>query len=76
MVEETPDGILINPPVTPRKGIRLNGWDDHRIVMAMAVADAALELESTIENYESVSKSYPRFFDDMAGLGYRVVGVE
>ncbi|MGC8661227.1 MAG: 3-phosphoshikimate 1-carboxyvinyltransferase [Nitrososphaeria archaeon] len=75
-VEEAPDGITINPPANPRKGIRLNGWNDHRIVMAMAVADAALELGSTIENYESVSKSYPRFFDDMASLGYRVVAVE
>lgn len=60
----------------PRRGIKLNGWNDHRIVMAMAVADAALELGSTIEGYETVRKSYPRFFDDMAGLGYRVVYVE
>ncbi|MCL4344384.1 MAG: 3-phosphoshikimate 1-carboxyvinyltransferase [Nitrososphaerota archaeon] len=75
-VEEAPDGITISPPLTPRKGIKLNGWNDHRIVMAMSVADAALELGSTIENYENVSKSYPRFFDDMAALGYRVVPVE
>ncbi|MEM3810735.1 MAG: 3-phosphoshikimate 1-carboxyvinyltransferase, partial [Conexivisphaerales archaeon] len=76
IVEESPDSITIAPPVNPRKGIKLNGWNDHRIVMAMSVADAALELGSTIENYENVSKSYPRFFEDMAGLGYRVVPVE
>jgi len=75
-VEENEDGITVNPPVEPRRGIKLNGWNDHRIVMAMAVADAALELGSTIEGYETVRKSYPRFFDDMAGLGYRVVYVE
>jgi len=75
-VEQAPDGLLINPPEAPRKGIMLNGWNDHRVVMALAVADAALELKSTIENYESVKKSYPRFFDDMAALGYKVIMVE
>ena len=75
-VEQAPDGLLINPPEVPRRGIMLNGWNDHRVVMALAVADAALELKSTIENYESVKKSYPRFFEDMAALGYRVMRVE
>jgi len=67
------DGVRIAPPEHPKRGVRLNGWSDHRVVMALSVLDAALELGSTIEGRDAVRKSYPGFFMDLGLLG---VGVE
>lgn len=51
----------------PRK--ILNGFGDHRIVMATSVL---LSLTGgSIEGCESVSKSYPRFFKDLEKLGIK-----
>lgn len=48
----------------------LDGWADHRIVMACAVALSVLG--GTVCGCEAVAKSYPAFFDDLAGLGIDV----
>jgi len=50
------------------KGAEVHGWDDHRIVMAMAVAGMVAG-ETTIDNVESVSISYPGFFEDLKRIG-------
>ncbi len=70
---EFEDGLSVTPPKRPIRGASLNGWDDHRVVMALAVADAALELGSVIDGYENVSKSYPNFFNELSKNGYRAV---
>jgi 3-phosphoshikimate 1-carboxyvinyltransferase len=49
------------------KWAKLNGWKDHRIVMALSVA--SLTCGAEIEDAEVVSVSYPSFFDDMRKLG-------
>ncbi len=50
------------------KGAIVHGWDDHRIVMALAVAGMVAG-ETTIDTIESVSISYPGFFEDLRKSG-------
>ncbi len=54
------------------RGAGVHGWDDHRIVMALAVAGMVAG-DTTIDTVESVSISYPGFFEDLKGIG---AGVE
>lgn len=51
------------------KGASLNGYGDHRIVMALAVAALGAVGETQIDTAESVQVSYPDFFDDIFALG-------
>lgn len=50
------------------KGADVHGWDDHRIVMALAVAGLVAG-KTSIDTVESVKISYPGFFDDLKSLG-------
>jgi len=50
------------------KGAQVHGWDDHRIVMALAVAGMVAG-KTTIDTIESVSISYPGFFEDLKKCG-------
>jgi len=50
------------------KGAQVHGWDDHRIAMALAVAGIVAG-GTTIDTVESVSISYPGFFDDLKKIG-------
>ncbi len=54
------------------KGAEVHGWDDHRVVMALAVA-GLLAGETTIDAVESVSVSYPGFFDELRKVGAVIV---
>ena len=47
----------------------IDGYRDHRIVMAAAVCALRAKGPTTITTAEAVSKSYPRFFDDMGFCG-------
>ncbi len=49
-------------------GANVHGWDDHRIVMALAVAGMVAG-DTTIDGVESVSISYPGFFTDLKKIG-------
>lgn len=69
-VTEQPEGILIEGGNIPPAGeVILDSYDDHRIVMALAIAAAALGVEAVIERAEAVSKSYPTFFAEFIRLG-------
>lgn len=50
------------------KSAWVHSHGDHRIAMACAVAALSGEGNLTIEGAEAVSKSYPRFFDDLNNL--------
>lgn len=50
------------------KGANVHGWDDHRIVMALAVAGMVAG-KTTVDTIESVSISYPGFFEDLRKAG-------
>lgn len=49
------------------RGASLHGWDDHRIVMALSVAGLVAG-DTLIDTAESVSVSYPGFFEDVKRL--------
>ncbi len=70
-IEETPDGLIVRRKAMLRGG-SVHARGDHRIAMAAAVAAIACIGEVSIENAESVTKSYPAFWQDYAALGGRV----
>ena len=69
-ITEEPDGLLIKGGKL--KGAQVEGYDDHRIVMALAVAGLMASGTTTITTAEAVDISYPAFFNDLKRLGARV----
>ncbi len=67
-IRETKDGFVITG-VKSLQGAQVEGYNDHRIVMSLAVAAARTEGEMIITDRESINKSYPGFFDDYRKLG-------
>ncbi|MDE6352566.1 MAG: 3-phosphoshikimate 1-carboxyvinyltransferase [Muribaculaceae bacterium] len=56
---------------TPDANPRIKTYDDHR--MAMAFAPAAVSFPGLIiEDIEVVSKSYPEFWNNLAGAGFKL----
>ena len=51
----------------------INSHNDHRIFMAVSILATISNTPVTISNYECINKSYPRFLDDLQGLGIKVV---
>jgi len=70
-VEEMEDGLVIHG-VEQFNGARVDGWNDHRIVMALAIASSRSEGPVEISGFEAVSKSYPEFWQDFRLLGGRI----
>lgn len=66
-VTETPDGMIILPS-DKLAGGNIDGFNDHRIVMAFAMAGANIG-ETTISHMESIEKSYPKFWEEFNKLG-------
>ncbi len=69
VIDEEEDQITIEGS-KPSRGI-VDPMKDHRIAMAFAILGHAGE-GVEILNAECISKSYPRFWDDLAALGGRV----
>lgn len=67
-VEDDRVTVSAGPLHTPEE--ELDGHNDHRIVMALAVLCASLG--GTIRGAEAVSKSWPAFFDTLKALGLTV----
>lgn len=70
-IQEDGDSLIITG-VERLKGGRVYGWNDHRIVMAAAVAAAACEHIVVIEGIDAVNKSYPTFWEHYKSLGGEV----
>lgn len=54
------------------RGARVAGYNDHRIIMALAVAGLIAEGTTTIEGAEHVDVSFPDFFDVLSDVGAEV----
>jgi 3-phosphoshikimate 1-carboxyvinyltransferase len=73
-IEELRDGLIIKH--SPLKSANVHGYDDHRMVMALAIAGMAVEGKTTVDTAEAVSVTYPGFRDDMNILGANItVGI-
>jgi 3-phosphoshikimate 1-carboxyvinyltransferase len=57
-------------------GATLDGRDDHRIIMALAIAGLVAEGTTTIRGTEHVDVSFPTFFDVLDELGATTENVE
>ena len=65
--EEHPDGLTVYGGTI--RGGMVNGMNDHRMVMAAAVAALGADSAVTVTDAEAVNKSYPGFFADYRTLG-------
>ena len=65
--QETPDGMIIKGGLP--SSADLEGYNDHRIVMAMSVLALAATGRTQISEADSIRKSYPDFFNDYNSLG-------
>ena len=67
-VEESPDSLTISG-VSRLAGGRAEGYNDHRIVMALSMAALGCEAPVTVTDAQSVAKSWPAFFEDYRAIG-------
>ncbi len=66
-IEELEDGMVIRGGRL--HGAELKSYDDHRIVMALAVAALAADSPSLIDHAEAARVTYPDFFTDFQRCG-------
>jgi 3-phosphoshikimate 1-carboxyvinyltransferase len=70
-ITEREDGLVIRG--TGRlHGAEVSGHDDHRVVMALAVAGCAAEGTTIIDTAESAAVTFPDFVELMTNLGARM----
>lgn len=67
-VTPTDDGLIIEP-IEHFTGGTVDGFGDHRIVMATAIASTRSTGDITIIGANAIEKSYPNFFRDFKNLG-------
>lgn len=66
-IRELEDGLEIEE--SNLKSAQVNGHNDHRIVMALAIAGLATEGKTIIDTAEAVSITFPNFADCIEKLG-------
>ncbi|MBQ8568262.1 MAG: 3-phosphoshikimate 1-carboxyvinyltransferase [Oscillospiraceae bacterium] len=71
-VETSSDSLTVYP-IKQFTGGTVDACNDHRIVMAAAIAATRSTAPVTIIGCEAVNKSYPSFFDDFRKLGGEVI---
>jgi 3-phosphoshikimate 1-carboxyvinyltransferase len=54
------------------RGAEIEAHNDHRLAMSLAIAALFAEGNSIINSAEAVTKSYPRFFADLARSGAKI----
>jgi len=68
-VTEREDSLTVHGGESDLVGAAVEGYHDHRVVMALAIAGLAADGTTTIPEADHVDVSYPDFFDALAGLG-------
>jgi len=68
---EQPDGLFVHGKgaLSPPENHVIEGYDDHRIVMAFAVAALGSPVPVEITTAECAAVTYPEFLDLICGLG-------
>jgi 3-phosphoshikimate 1-carboxyvinyltransferase len=57
------------------KGASIETYNDHRMAMSFAIAALFADGETIINGAESVAKSYPGFFTDLAKIGAQIEAI-
>jgi 3-phosphoshikimate 1-carboxyvinyltransferase len=73
-VTETLDGLIIRN--SDLRGANVSGRDDHRVVMALALAGCTARGETIIDTAEAAAVTYPSFVDDFRALGANIEIIE
>ena len=68
-IEEKEDSLIIDGIKDFTGGVEVWSHNDHRIAMTLAIASTRCKEPIVIKDFECISKSYPRFFDDFKMLG-------
>ena len=64
------DAIIVQGcPQGIEGGVVVDGHDDHRLLMALAIIGLRSRLGLTLTGVEHIAKSYPHFFDELNRLG-------
>jgi 3-phosphoshikimate 1-carboxyvinyltransferase len=66
-IEELSDGLIIHR--SRLQGTEVHGYEDHRMVMSLAIAGMAAAGRTIVDTAESASVTYPAFVEDMRNLG-------
>jgi 3-phosphoshikimate 1-carboxyvinyltransferase len=66
-IEEFPDGMIVRK--SQLKGVKVRGYKDHRVVMALSLAGLAAEGKTQITTAESINVTFPSFVDSMKKIG-------
>ena len=72
-IKETPDGLIIEgKPEGLTGGATVSAWNDHRVAMSLAIVASRCQKPVVMTGSESVKKSYPEFWQDLASAGGKV----
>lgn len=66
-VSELPDGLVIQQ--SDLHPAHVNGHDDHRVVMSLAVAGCSIESGTRIDAAQAITVTFPTFVECMNALG-------
>lgn len=69
-VDERDDGLTVTPGALI--GTRVQGYHDHRTVMALAVAGLLAEGVTEIDDAEAIHKTFPNFVELMVSVGAKL----
>lgn len=69
-IEELPDGLIIRN--SKLKGGNVEGHDDHRIVMSLAIAGLNIDGKVIINGAEAYNVTFPEFGDLLKGCGGKI----
>jgi 3-phosphoshikimate 1-carboxyvinyltransferase len=70
-VKVVEDGLIIKP--SKLKGAVVNSYNDHRIVMSLAMAALGAEGQTVIKNTDCVAKTFPNFVEKFKNLDVNIV---
>lgn len=68
-IEEHEDELVIHGGRSELRGRRVDGYQDHRIIMSLAIAGLVADETTTIRGAEHVDVSFPSFFEILEDLG-------
>ena len=66
-VKELEDGLVIEE--SSLQSGEVNGHDDHRVVMSLAIAGTMISGTTTINGFEAVKVTFPNFMESLQSLG-------